>query len=184
VDVFRAPARDEFLPFGGGGEGVMVGGPPTAGVAVSFYVVGKADSDRLVGVPGVPQVRSIVGADGGWGVDEVVKKVPNTNGNLAKMAEVPLPIIRIVKLGLAPGASRRRWWDARGQGQAGRSGGAPGTGGVASGGARLTYCGGRVGSHICSRSICVKSAERVGTGMGTGDDHCCCWIHRDQCSWT
>jgi hypothetical protein len=44
----------------------MVGGPPTAGIAVAFYVVGKADSDRLVGVSAVPQARSIVGADGGW----------------------------------------------------------------------------------------------------------------------
>jgi hypothetical protein len=102
----------------------MVGGPPTAGIAVTFYVVEKADSDRLVGVPAVPQLRrSIVGADGGWGVDEAVKKVPNTNGNLASTAEVPFEIIRIFKLGWARGAIRRRGsrgWDASGRGQAGR----------------------------------------------------------------
>jgi hypothetical protein len=121
VEVFRAP-REEFLPFGGG-EAAMVGFPPTAGIAVAFYVVGKADSDRLVGVPAVPQVMSIVGADWGWGIAEAVEKVPNTNGNLAKTAEVSLQIIRIVNLGLASGAIRRRgsmWWDTRGRGQAGR----------------------------------------------------------------
>jgi hypothetical protein len=74
--MLRTP-HEEFLPFGGG-EGSMVRDPPTARIAVSFNVIGKADADRLVGVPGVPQVRSIMGADGGWGVDEAVKKVTNT----------------------------------------------------------------------------------------------------------
>jgi hypothetical protein len=61
--MFRAPPREEFLPFGGG-EGAMVGFSATADVAVSFDVVGKADSERLVKVSGVADVRSIVGADG------------------------------------------------------------------------------------------------------------------------
>jgi hypothetical protein len=42
-------------------------------VALAFnMVVGKADADWLVGVPGVPQVRSVMGAHRGWGVDEAV----------------------------------------------------------------------------------------------------------------
>jgi hypothetical protein len=122
MEMFRAP-RKEFLPFGGG-EGFMVGFAATADVAVSLDVVGKADSERLVTVLGVARVRGIVGADGGWGVDEAVEKVPNNpNGNLAETAKVPFQIIRIVKLGLATGASRRRGsrcGDARGRGQAGR----------------------------------------------------------------
>jgi hypothetical protein len=121
MEMFRAP-REEFLPFGGG-EGFMVGFSATVDVAVSFDVVGEADSERLVTVSGVARVRGIMGADGGWGVDEAVKKVPNPNGNLAETAKVPFQIIWIVKLGLATGASRRRgsrWGDARGRGQAGR----------------------------------------------------------------
>jgi hypothetical protein len=68
-------------------------------------------------------VRGIVGADGGWGVNKTVEKVPNPNGNLAETAKVHFQVIRIVELGWATGASRHRgsrWGDARGRGQAGR----------------------------------------------------------------
>jgi hypothetical protein len=107
MEMLRTPREEEFLPFGGG-EGLMVCGPPTACIALAFNKVGKADADRLVGVPGVPQVRSIVGADGGWGVDEAVKKITNTNWEWAKTAEVRLKIIRIWKRGVGPGASSSR----------------------------------------------------------------------------
>ena len=83
----------------------MVGFPATVDVAVSFDVVGKADSERLVTVSGVSRVRGIVGADGGWGVDETVEKVPNPNGNLAETAKVHFQVIRIVELGWATGAT-------------------------------------------------------------------------------
>jgi hypothetical protein len=59
--MFRSTPREEFLPFGGG-EGLMVRCPPTVCIALAFNVVGKADADRLVRVPGVPQVRSVMGS--------------------------------------------------------------------------------------------------------------------------
>jgi hypothetical protein len=63
----RHTPREEFLPFFGG-EGFMVMCPPTASIiALAFNMVGKAYADRLVGRPGIPQVRSIVGAHGGGG---------------------------------------------------------------------------------------------------------------------
>jgi len=100
----------------------MVGFAATVDVAVAFDVVGKADSERLVGVSGVAQMRSIVRADGGRVVGEAVEKVPNSNGNLAKTAKVSHQVIRVVHLGVAAGACwrrRSRRGDPRGWGQTG-----------------------------------------------------------------
>jgi hypothetical protein len=66
-----------------------------------------------------------MGADGGWvSTRRSRRSRSNPNGDLAKAAEVPFEMIRVINLGGAPGAIRRRGsrrWDARGRrGQAGR----------------------------------------------------------------
>jgi hypothetical protein len=121
---------------------------------LAFNVVGrKADADQLVGRPGAPQVRSIiVGAQGGWGVAEAVKEIPNPKQ--AKAAEVLFQITLVTISGIGPGAYY--WPVEQGVGHelpAGgwrTAGGAPGKMGAVLGGAarrRSRYCIGRVGDH-------------------------------------